>query len=688
VRLSGEISSRGHLIPLAFGDNFHSRNERTMQKRTLLAAISLALGSGTALANDFIISSPSTASQTLSANQTGTITASGSLTVSSGNAVAVNGNNATLTTLGTLSQTGTSRGVRDTATVTGLTINNGSTTNSTALIRTADADAIQMQNNSGILLNNYGTIDSLNASKGGAQAVDLAAITTASNVVNNFATGIIRARDADALRPGANGVVNNFGTIVSTVTTDTGSDGVDVQQGSGVTINNFGTGTITGARHGITGGPSTDAVAFLTTITNDSGGLIQGSNGSGINLDGFNANQTAKITNNGSIIGNGIAGDGDGVDVDGIALITNTGIIRSANAANDASEGVTLGGGSVTNSGLIEGLVSAGNTTATGRGITIAGIDITSGPNAGLRQGIYANTTVTNLAGGTIRGGSDSAIVVEGLANGFTVAIDNRANATIRGGGTTTAAIRTGANNDTITNAGLIDGSSSGRAIDMGAGNNTLIVSGGAASIVGDINGGTGGTNTMTIDPGAGNAFAYAGSISSFSAVNVQSGDVTLSGANTYTGATSVTGATLTLDGVNRLAGAGALMLSNGTLALLNAAGTNGQTFSSLSLDGHSTMDLNGSSLTFGGLGAVANGAELTVVDFYAATYAFRLTGDFSHDAAFLTLIDHTTIDGLAAAFVFDGTYTDVRAVPLPAGVYLLISGLGFLGSAVRRKRA
>jgi hypothetical protein len=55
----------------------------------------------------------------------------------------------------------------------------------------------------------------------------------------NFATGVIEARDADAVRPGTNGVVNNYGTIISTVTTDTGSDGVDVQNGSGVTLNNF-----------------------------------------------------------------------------------------------------------------------------------------------------------------------------------------------------------------------------------------------------------------------------------------------------------------------------------------------------------------------------------------------------------------------------------------------------------------
>jgi len=73
--------------------------------------------------------------------------------------------------------------------------------------------------------------------------------------------------------------------------------------------------------------------------------------------------------------------------------------------------------------------------------------------------------------------------------------------------------VRTGADNDTINDAGIINGSSSGKAIDMGAGNNALQVTGGAASILGDINGGTGGTNTLTVSPGAGNSFSYSGSI-------------------------------------------------------------------------------------------------------------------------------------------------------------------------------
>ncbi len=306
---------------------------------------------------------------------------------------------------------------------------------------------------------------------------------------------------------------------------------------SGVQITNDTTGLIEGGRHGITGGAATNAVTFTTSVTNNPRRRHPGDNGSGINLDGFNARQTATIVNHGSIFGNGITGDGDGVDVDGVVNITNTGVIRSINAVGATSEGITVGGGTITNSGTIEGDIAAGNTTAVGRGITLAGVN-----TSGTSEPIYAASVVTNQGGGLIKGQSDSAIAVEGAASGFTVTINNNAGGTLQGGGATTAAIVTGADNDTINNSGLIDGSSSGKAIDMGAGNNVLHISGGTAAILGNISGGTGGTNTATISPGAGGSFSYAGAISNFASVEVQSGSVTLSGESTYTGKTIVSG--------------------------------------------------------------------------------------------------------------------------------------------------
>ncbi|HTP95725.1 MAG TPA: PEP-CTERM sorting domain-containing protein, partial [Burkholderiales bacterium] len=678
----------------------------------LAVAAALPLVGGAAKATSFTINTGQTVTtaQTLAANQTGSIAQGGTLSVSGSNvAVSITGSNATLNNLGTLAQTGTGRAIRDNNGVQNLLINNGSLANSTALMQAADADVIQMNKTpASVTLNNYGTMTSLNASKGGAQAVDFNAILSGGNVVNNFSTGVINAQDADAVRPGVNGVVNNAGKIISTIPQgDTGTDGIDAQNNSGVVIVNAagsallagdpGTGPklIEGARHGITGGAADATVTFTLSVTNNTGGMIQGDNGSGINIDGFNAKQTLTVVNHGTIIGNGVTGDGDGIDSDGLINLANTGVIRSKNAfsavpgAPAQSEGVTVGGGTIVNSGTIEGLVAAGNTNAVGRGITLAGNDITGGPLAGTREAIYGNAVVTNQSGGVIRGQSDSGIVVEGPASGFTVTINNNAGAAIFGGGATAAAILTGADNDTIDTGGTIDGSSSGKAIDMGSGNNTLEVTGG--SILGDISGGAGGSNVMTFDTGLGNSFAYAGSISNFGTVEIETGTVSLSGANAYTGTTRISGGVLLLDGVNRINPGSELDLNGGTLELGNAAGVSGETFARFTLHDDSTIDLDASLLTFDGLGSIVGGKTLDVVDYKDAglpanDYVFRLLGDFTSDAGFLELMQMTTIDGRIATFHFDGVYTDVT-VPEPGSLALLgLGGLGLLG-VVRRRR-
>jgi autotransporter-associated beta strand protein len=279
------------------------------------------------------------------------------------------------------------------------------------------------------------------------------------------------------------------------------------------------------------------------------------------------------------------------------------------------------------------------------------------------------------------------------LASGYTVTIHNQAGATIRGGGSLAAAILTGNDKAIIHNAGLIDGSSSGKAIEMGGSlSNSLTITGGSASILGSINGGAGGTNTMAINPGAGNSFSYAGAISNFTSVEVQSGNVTFSGISSYTGNTRLSGGTLTLDGVNRLDAASALDLNGGTLQIANAAGLNGQTFASLALSDNSTLDLGSASITFSSLGTIGSGKTLTVLSAASGTYAFKLSGNYSGDAAFARLMSGTTINGVAASYHFDGSYTDVAAatvaaVPEPESYAMLLAGLGLVGVMVRRRR-
>ncbi len=498
-----------------------------------------------------------TAAQTLPSGA-GVVSSTGDLEVSGSSvAITVTGTSS-IQNDGVIKQTGTGRAIRDNTGGLTLTVTNSAG----ALLQAADADAIQMNRpNSSISFDNYGSVISLNASAGGAQAIDWNAITTGGNTLHNYPTGLIEAFEADAVRPGVNGSVINEGTIKAITTTASSSDGVDGQTNNGLVINNNGNGLIEGGRHGITAGAADDTVSFTLSVTNQPNATIQGDNGSGMNIDGFNANEVVTIQNHGTITGNGVTGDGDGVDVDGLVNLTNTGVIQSLNSFSDvpggASEGVTTGGGTITNSGTIEGDVAEGNANAVGRGITLAGVDTSGTP-----EPIYANSVVTNS--GLIKGQTDSAIVVLGAASGFSVTINNERRGTIEGGGDTAAAIQTGADNDTLNNAGDVIADASGKAIDLGDGDDTLNITGG--TIHGDISGGSG-TNTCTIDPGAFHFFTYTGTISDFDSVEIKSGLVSFFGASSYTGTTTISGGIfIAANSTGSATGTGAVQVTRGAL--------------------------------------------------------------------------------------------------------------------------
>ncbi|WUR14550.1 PEP-CTERM sorting domain-containing protein [[Empedobacter] haloabium] len=630
--------------------------------RTVIAAAVLALAAN-ANAASFTIAGTSNTAQTLGpgAGQTGTIAAGGQLTVGGSTvAVTISGGNAVLGNLGTIDQTGSGRAVRDNKGTTGLVINNGAT----GLMRTADADVIQVGGNGSVTLHNHGSLLSLNATAGGAQAVDFSSMTGA-NMINNYFGAVMTAHEADAVRPGANGLLSNAGTIQSLTSAGASSDGIDGQANSGIRIVNAGSGLVSGGRHGITAEQADAGSAFTLHVTNDAGGTIRGTGGSGINVDGFNGRQVVTIVNAGAIFGNGVTGDGDGVDVDGLVDITNAGTIRSLNAFSAPgaglafSEGISAGGGRIVNTGMIEGLVNAGNGNAVGRGITLAGNDIASGPLAGTREGLYGNAMIVNQ--GLIRGQGGSAIVAVGAASGHTVTIDNRAGGRIVGGGLGSAAIQGGADGTYITNAGTIDGGAGGRAIALGGAVNMVTISGGSAVVVGDIDGGGNAGSALVIDAGAGNAFAYGGAVSGFGSVVLRSGVMTLVGAN-------------------RIDASSALVLAGGTLDL---SGAPEQTFARLSLTDSSTILLGSSALTFNGLSEVGEGAALAVI---GSGGTFRFLGDYAGNAMFADLMRVTTVDHMAVTYSFDGLYTNVQAVPEPSALALLLGGFGVLGLFARRR--
>ena len=626
------------------------------------------------------VTGPVTTAQTLSTG-TGTVSSGGSIITSGGTTLTMTGNS-TLQNNGTIQNTGNGRAIDSNSGIANLTvINNG-------LISAVSSDAFRVNTDSPVALTNTGTIQVTN----GGQAIDWAAIKTASNVLTNQATGKITAVGEDAVRMGTGGTVFNYGLISATPTGTTdpsGSDGIDLRTFTGITVNNAG--TITG-RHGI----ATDGsnVAGSYTVNNLAGGTIAALNGSGLNIDGPNANVSALVFNDfggtfkGGVLASASSGDGDGIDVDGILTLTNKGDVLGlgARGTGNNAEGIAAGGGTIINTetGRIIGsslIADAANSESghAGNGILI---DNSSGGAA------IAATLITNY--GVIQGKNGVGIQIVGS---FADSITNNAGGSILGTGTA-ATIQMGGGADILLNRGLIKNDADpvsglrGSAVDLGDGDDQFLIDGGAASLVGNVSGGAG-NNTMKITAGAG-TFAYADKLSNFNKVEVASGTVTLSGENAYTGTTLISGGRLVLEGANRVDAASALVLSGGALEVANAGGANGQTFASFELADSSTIDLDSTtSLTFGALSAVASGKSLSIVDWDAAAspdYAIRFVGNLTSSAAFLVLMSQTTVNGAAAAWSFDGVYTDVRAVPVPAAFGLLMSGLGLLGAFRRRK--
>ncbi|TWA87458.1 outer membrane autotransporter protein [Azospirillum brasilense] len=530
-----------------------------------------------------------TGSQTLSGSQTGTVAAGGTLQTS-GAAVTQSGtaSNVILDNAGTIRSTG-GRGF-DTSggnTVRTLTLTN----RAGALIQSDANDAVRINTNitsGGVTIDNAGTIraaaptDPASAVQG--QALDLRTMNTAGvplSVINR-ATGVIEALNDDALRPGLNATIDNSGIIRSFGANTSGgangtADAIDAGGRTGVTVTNRSGGLISGARHGITA--DTDI-----TVVNEAGGTIVGRNGSGVGSDG-----NGTVINRGLISGDyagagnivnssGAAstnGDGDGVDIDYIGTIVNDGTIRGTGAGGvdsggrpNGADGIAMGGGTITNA-------AGGVISGTGHGIMI---------DDGAEGAAYGVTTITNA--GRIESRDGPAITLIGpYAN-------------------------------TITNSGTITGGGGDPiAIAFGAGNDRLVIQGGA--ILGRVLGG-GGTDALEVQLGSGGRYvigvrdAYSG----FATATVGRGTLVVDGPLAL-------GSALTVASGATLAGTGSITVPATTVAGTVAPGTG--TSGTLAIAGNVSfaagsrlqvgIDPAGtaSKLAVGGTATLSNGATVQV---------------------------------------------------------------------------
>ena len=562
-------------------------------RRHLVLPLALAIQSifSGAFAADFTVAGgvTDTTGKTITSGDTGTVQANGTLrTAGSTQAVTITGTTGTVTlnNSGLIEQTGTARAIRNNTVGITLIFNNAVGASITSV-----GDDI-FKGASRIQIDNQGTLWQKGTGTGSGQGLDLRDVTATGNVIINGsatnALAILRADGDDALRPGANMAITNYGSIISNGSVNTkcpdylltlcagkpsAHDAIDIGGNLGVSVDN--SGTISGPRHGITADTS-------ITVINQAAGSIIGRNGSGVGSDG-----TGTITNFGTISGryagagnviehrpgdavNSTAsnGDGDGVDIDGIGTVINHGRIEGTGGGGfdsggrpNGGDGVAMGGGSVDNragaviigasNGVLVDDGASGSALAAGRGTATSGAGvggaftilnagtITGTATAGIGMVGTFDDTITNEAGGIITGGAN------------TVRVDELASTTAA------AAVQMGGGNDTLTNFGRIEGLN-GKAIDMGTGNDTLQLFGGI--VVGTLDGGAG---TNTLETNGTQAFST-GSVLNFQNFIVRGGATTLNYALGSVGSVQIdAGGALKIEGAFATSGN---LTVNGTL--------------------------------------------------------------------------------------------------------------------------
>lgn len=495
------------------------------------------------------------------------------------------------------------------------------------------------------------TVGSVNVDNAGyiysasGQALDFNAIENGSVEIVNKATGVISSKDADAIRPGSNGTVINYGKIIGggaglvSGAVNLSSEAIDFQSFGGKVQNQTG-GIIEGGRHGITGDGVVD-------VTNAVGGLISGHNGSGINLD-----NTGSLVNYGTILGNFnaslINGDGDGVDIDRIGSVDNYGRIEANGAGGvkdgptdfNRADGIAMGGGTINN-------YTSAMIYSSDRGILI---DNSEGGAA------FGKTTLTNHG-----------------------AIDAKS----------TGVVFQGEWDDYLQNTGTIRSRTGDTAIDLGGGNDTLVVATGSVT-EGAVQGGTG-KDQLTL---SGSGVGQLGVTKEFESIQIDGGDWTVGGEQSLEN----------LNGIGSLYAGAINLLGGSSLSIGTPADSTGSLdlFSDVSLAGTTYLDFFDS----GEQDLLHVHGVLTLLE--SSIFQLNFNGSNFVDGQVFNVLRATDTVGLDySAFLFSGLGNDwswefsqindslnvklhhtVASVSEPGSLGLALMSLVFLAGLRKRNRA
>jgi outer membrane autotransporter protein len=460
-------------------------------------------------------------------------------------------------------------------------------------------------------------------------AIALSDINAATATITNTGTIGSTTHTGDAIDldfAGTTTSITNSGTVRTT-----SGNAIDVTAGDTLTtLTNSGT-------IAATTGKGVVAAGTITTLTNS--GTISGTTGTTIDASGT----VTTLTNSGTVS----TTTGDAINVSGtVTTFTNSGTVSAT-----TGEALVLGAdtaNTITNTG---GTFTSANVTSTEGTVTVGAVDL-------------VNTTIT---GGTIAntasGATNNAIYLSATAQTGTFTLNNV---------TVTGDITAGANAQLL----KLDGTTAVAGnIAMGAGNDTLTLSGGSVTGTIDLEAGT---NTVSID----DAFTTGGTFDATggtAAITVASGGTFTVNHAVTTGAAALavnSGGTLHLDGADvtnggALTNAGTVKIdadkgltvathvaSTGTYSFGVAGGSDGSLGQGLLTVSGGAADLTGSTIAVRvetGSGFIATNDYFKVVDgtgsvggLDATTDDFTVTDDSYVLSFVITDGSNATVSGSA----------------------------------------